>query len=63
MTGKEAVACAERRTPVTCGGITYKRISAVIWRYDNEKRIEVEMEDHNGHSFTVAPVEKVNEDI
>ena len=46
MTGKEAVACAERRAPVTSGGIIYKRISAVIWRYDNEKRIEVEMEDY-----------------
>ena len=61
MTAKEAIQAAEQRVPVVCNEITYSRIRAIIWRYnDNGKLICAEMEDMNGaKSVTEAPIEKI----
>lgn len=51
------------KKPVECNGITYRRISALIYR-KNEKgglRVQVELEDMKAHSVTIAEPSRVNE--
>ena len=73
MTHEECVRAAAARVPVVYnsiyGRISYKRISAIYWRYssDLQKRrgmpetfMQVELEDWSGTSVTVAKPEKIS---
>lgn len=66
MTKEECVQAAKQRIPVTCNGVRYRRISAVIFRYTDEtdrigmsrnippEFVEVELEDLRTNSRTVT---------
>lgn len=60
MTLEEAKAAFMAGTPVTCGGIDYKCISALIYR-NNSGHIEMtlELKDKRANSVTIADKERV----
>ena len=46
--------------PVVCHGITYQRISAIIYRpFAGSIKVSVELLDRNGTSVTIAPASVV----
>lgn len=56
MTNIEAKDAMLNRTPVNCNGITYSRISAIIYRPGDYGEVEVTVEllDKSGHSITIT---------
>lgn len=56
MTSLEARDAMLKRLPVVSGGITYSRISAIIYRpADNgDVKVSVELLDKNEHSVTIT---------
>lgn len=63
MTGEEAKAALQNKTPVVCGGTEYKRISAIIYRYNEKGQflVSAELLDKNANSVTIARIEDVQE--
>lgn len=61
MTNEEAKTALFQRTPVTCNGINYSHISAIIYRPDryNNLVISAELLDKNQRSVTIAPLKDV----
>lgn len=61
MTNEEAKEALQNKTPVVCGGIEYKRISAIIYRYDDKGKflISAELVDKKAQSVTIARLEDV----
>lgn len=61
MNNTEAKTALFKRTPVTCNGINYSRISAIIYRYDrhNKLLISAELTDKNERSVTIANIKDV----
>ena len=61
MTSDEAKVALRDRTPVVCGGIEYKYISAIIYRYNDKGQflISAELLDKRKNSVTVARMEDV----
>ena len=56
MTNLEAKNAMLNHLPVECKGITYSRISAIIYRPDDLGGVSVSLEllDKSGHSVTIA---------
>ena len=56
MTSIEARDAMLKRLPVVSGGITYSRISAIIYRPDDNGNVKifVELLDKNEHSVTIT---------
>ena len=64
MTSEEAKKCLYSRNEVICNGITYKCITAIIYRLDESgKRILVSAEllDKSKNSVTIAQLKDVKE--
>lgn len=63
MTSEELKSAFVAGTPVEHNGIIYKRISALIYRANekNELRVQVELEDKNTNSITIAESNQVKE--
>ena len=63
MTNEEAKEALQNKTPVVCGGIEYKRLSAIIYRYNDkgEFLISAELLDKRGNSVTIAQMKYVRE--
>lgn len=63
MTNEEAKEALQNKTPVVCGGIEYKRLSAIIYRYDDKGKFHVSAEllDKKAQSLTIARLEDVQE--
>lgn len=61
MNNAEAKTALLKRTPVTCNGINYSHISAIIYRYDryNNLLISAELADKNKRSVTIAQLKEV----
>lgn len=61
MTGPEAKTHLLNRTPVIHNGITYNRITAIIYRCDADNNILVSAEllDKNNHSVIIARLKDV----
>lgn len=61
MTNEEAKTALFSKTPVSCNGINYAYISAIIYRVDkhNNLVISAEMLDKNQRSVTIAPLKDV----
>ena len=61
MTSDEAKVALRDRTPVVCGGIEYKRITAITYRYNDKGQflISAELLDKRENSVTVARMEDV----
>ena len=62
MTNEEAKQAFFDETPVMCGGIRYKYISAVIYKKDANKKVIVSVElcDRCGHSHSIVRVQDVS---
>ena len=56
MTNTEVKNAMLTRLPVECKGITYSRISAIIYRPDDLGGVSVSLEllDKSGHSVTIT---------
>lgn len=63
MTNEEAKEALQNKTPVVCGGIEYKRLSAIIYRYNDKGKflVSAELLDKNKNSVTIARMEDVQE--
>jgi len=60
MTGEELKGAFKAGTPVINGGITYKCVSAIIYRRSgNGVIIQAELQDRSGHSITIAEASRV----
>lgn len=61
MTGPEAKTHLLNQTPVIHNGITYNRITAIIYRCDQNNNIVVSAEllDKNNHSVIIARLKDV----
>ena len=62
MTNSEAKAALLEESPVIHAGITYQKITALIYRKAGQgKRVRVSAEllDRNGRDVVIAPVEKI----
>lgn len=62
MTGAELKAALMEEYPVRYAGITYQKITALIYRKAGQgKNIQVSAEllDRNGRAVVIAPVEKI----
>lgn len=62
MTNEEVKQAFFSGVPVQVKEIEYKRISAIIYRLDREKKLIVsaELQDKCGHSVTIARVQDIN---
>ncbi len=63
MTHEEAERAARLQVPVAYRGITYKRISGLIYRRGlkrDERVCRGELESHCGHSIAIAPLHRVD---
>lgn len=62
MTNEEAKQAFFSGVPVRVKEIKYKRISAIIYRLDRDKRLIVsaELQDKCGHSVTIARVQDID---
>lgn len=55
MDKSELTEALNKGFPVTCGGITYTRVSAIICRNQKGKHVlSAELSDKNGNSVTIA---------
>lgn len=63
MTNEEAKAAFFSRLPVKAHGITYKRISAIIYRIDKDNKIIISAEllDKTERSVTIARLQDIQE--
>ena len=63
MTSEEAKKCLFSRAEVICNGVTYERMSAIIYRVDDKDNIKVSAEllDKNRNSVTIALLKDVKE--
>lgn len=63
MTNTEAREAMLNRTPVIHGGITYSRISAIIYRPGDNRdvKVTVELLDKSGHSVSIANTKDVTQ--
>lgn len=63
MTNEEAKAAFFSRLPVKANDITYKRISAIIYRLDdnNNTIISAELLDKRGNSATIVRLQDIQE--
>lgn len=63
MTSDEAKKCLYSRKEVVCNGITYERMTAIIYRLDERDNIIVSAEllDKNRNSVTIAQLKDVKE--
>lgn len=61
MTNEEAKFALKNRTPVVFKNIEYSCISAIIYRYDNNRNliISAELTDKNKRSVTIAQLKDV----
>ena len=61
MTNSEAKEALKNRTPVIYNNIEYLYISAIIYRYDNNRNlvISAELVDKCKHSVTIAQLKDV----
>lgn len=61
MTSEEAKAALQNKAPVVCGGIEYKRLSAIIYRYNGKGQflITAELLDKKEQSVTIAQMKDV----
>lgn len=62
MTNSEAKAALLEESPVIHAGITYQKITALIYRkagQGNRVRVSAELLDVNGRDVVIAPVEKI----
>lgn len=61
MTNEEAKEAMQKQTPVVCDGIEYRRISAIIYRYDHRGKlyISAELLDKRANSVTIALLKDV----
>ncbi len=61
MSNEELRAALLSGEPVRCGDITYKCVSAVIYRKGGKGsvHIQAELADKNGNSVTIAAADKV----
>jgi len=61
MTGEEVKAAFMEECPVVHGGITYQKISAIIYRKaaGGGIYIQAELLDRSGHSVTIAAAGRV----
>ena len=61
MTSEEAKVALQNKTPDVCGGIEYKRISAIIYRYNDKGKflISAELEDKKAQSVTIVSTKDV----
>ena len=61
MTNEEAKEALQNKTPVVCGGIEYKRLSAIIYRYNDKGKflVSAELQDKHTNSVTIARMEDV----
>lgn len=63
MTNEEAKAAFFSRLPVKANDITYKRISAIIYRLDDNNKtiISAELLDKTERSVTIARLQDIQE--
>lgn len=62
MTGAELKAALMEEYPVRYAGITYQKVTALIYRKAGRGtriRISAELLDQNGRAVVIAPVEKI----
>lgn len=62
MTNSEAKAALLEECPAVYAGITYQKITALIYRKAGQGksvRVSAELLDRNGRAVTIAPVEKI----
>lgn len=60
MTNEELKEALFNQSPVTAGGITYRCVSAIIYRVINKTlTIQVELLDKNNKSVTITKAEDV----
>ena len=60
MSGAELKEALISGKAVSCDGIEYSRISAIIYRCENGAiKVTAELLDKSGNSVTIAPSEKV----
>lgn len=62
VTNSEAKAAFKEQCPIRCGGITYKHISALIYRMNQDHSgtvLQVELLDRAGHSVTIAAPDRI----
>ena len=60
MSGPELKEALLQRYPVTCNGIPYSYISAIIYRAKGDRiAVSAELMDANAHSVTVAEAKKI----
>lgn len=62
MTNSEAKAALLEECPAIYAGITYQKVTALIYRKAGQgKRVQVSAEllDRNGRAVVIAPVEKI----
>lgn len=61
MTNEEAKEALQNKTPVGCGGIEYKRISAIRYHYNDKGKflVSAELLDKGENSVTIARMEDV----
>lgn len=62
MTGNEAKTALLEECQVIHAGITYQKITALIYRkagQGNRVRVSAELLDRNGRDVVIAPIEKI----
>lgn len=62
MTNSEAKAALLEECPVIYAGITYRQITALIYRKAGQGksvRVSAELLDHNGRVVVIVPVDKI----
>ena len=61
MTSEEAKIALQNKSPVVCGGIEYKRLTAIIYRYSDKGKflVSAELLDKNENSVTIAQMKDV----
>lgn len=62
MTHDEAKAAFMEECPVVYGGVTYQRISALIYRKNHTGRglrIQAELKDNSNHSVVIVSPERI----